>query len=630
VARVAVVILLGVVSSACKDDGQGIVVKALSFEGVKAVSEKQLKAVLSTAASDKLPWGEKRYFSREEFEADLKRIEAYYSDRGYPGAKVMAFDVNVSDDQESVKLVVTISEGEPIRIDRITFSGFGVLPEKHRQELAAKLPLAEGQPLDRTLLQASREAALDELRDHGYPYASVRIIEEVGARPRSRALTFDAEAGPAAYFGPVEVSGNSSVSDDVLRRRLAFRPGEIYQQSKLHESQRRLYQLELFEFVNVDSRRLDARPAEIPTHVTVTEGKHRKVDLGVGYGSEEKARAEIDWRHVNFFGGARTATVHGRWSSLDRGVRLGLRQPDLFGSLSALNLTGQVWHTDEPAFVLDTVGGRVTFTRDFSQSGGPVLGTRPTTSISFTYANEWEDYSISSEALNDPTFRDDLISLGLDPRFGTGGGQLSALMFDAGRNTTANLLDARKGYVAILHVERAGGWLQGDWTYTELTGEGRYYHSFGDRAVLAVRARAGSIDAAGLAELNVPFFKRYFLGGATTLRGWGRFEVAPLGLTSQPIGGFTFTNFSAELRVPIIGNFGGVVFVDGGNVWRGSWDINLDDLRYDVGPGIRYDTPIGPLRVDVGFQLNHIPGLIIDGEPEKRHFRVHFSIGHAF
>ncbi len=420
------------------------------------------------------------------------------------------------------------------------------------------------------------------------------------------------------------------MSDDVLRRRLTFRPGEIYQQSKLRESQRRLYQLELFEFVNVESRRLDARPAEIPTRVTVTEGKHRKVDFGVGYGSEEKARAEIDWRHVNFFGGARTATVHGRWSSLDRGVRLSLRQPDLFGSLNTLNLTGQVWHTDEPAFVLDTLGGRVTFTRDFSQSGGPVLGTRPTTSISLTYANEWEDYSISSEALNDPTFRDDLISLGLDPRFGTGGGQLSALMFDAGRNTTANLLDARKGNVAIVHVERAGGWLQGDWTYTELTAEGRYYHSFGDRAVLAVRARAGSIDAAGVAEVNVPFFKRYFLGGATTLRGWGRFEVAPLGLTNQPIGGFTFTNFSAELRVPIVGNFGGVLFLDGGNVWRGSWDINLDDLRYDIGPGIRYNTPIGPLRVDVGFQLNQIPGLIIDGEPEKRHFRVHFSIGHAF
>jgi outer membrane protein insertion porin family/translocation and assembly module TamA len=128
----------------------------------------------------------------------------------------------------------------------------------------------------------------------------------------------------------------------------------------------------------------------------------------------------------------------------------------------------------------------------------------------------------------------------------------------------------------------------------------------------------------------VPFFKRYFLGGSTNLRGWGRFDVAPLSGAGLTIGGHSFMNFSTELRVPIAGNFGAVLFLDGGNVWYDPWDFNLDDLRYDVGPGLRYNTPIGPLRVDVGYQLNPIDGLLVNGEPEKRHFRVHFSIGHAF
>jgi outer membrane translocation and assembly module TamA len=128
----------------------------------------------------------------------------------------------------------------------------------------------------------------------------------------------------------------------------------------------------------------------------------------------------------------------------------------------------------------------------------------------------------------------------------------------------------------------------------------------------------------------VPFYKRYFLGGATNLRGWGRFEVSPLSGGGLPLGGHSFVNFSTELRVPVWGKLGGVLFLDGGNVWSKSWDINVNDLRYDVGPGLRYNTPIGPVRADLAWQLNPIPGLLVNGEPQPRRFRFHFSIGQAF
>jgi outer membrane protein insertion porin family/translocation and assembly module TamA len=183
--------------------------------------------------------------------------------------------------------------------------------------------------------------------------------------------------------------------------------------------------------------------------------------------------------------------------------------------------------------------------------------------------------------------------------------------------------------MAVLHLEQAGSWLGGDYTYRELTAEGRYFLPLG-RAVVAVRARGGAIDPSDDDLANVPFYKRYFLGGATNLRGWGRFDVAPLSGSGLPIGGHTFMNFSTELRVPIWRSLGGVLFVDGGNVWTNPWDFNLNDLRYDVGPGLRYDTPIGPIRADLGFQLNPIDGLLVNGKPEPRQFRFHFSIGQAF
>ena len=624
----------------CKEEG-GVRVKNLSFEGTEAVDADQLKSVLATAESSWLPWGTKRYFSREQFEADLKRIVAYYRDRGFPEARVASFDVKLSEDQTAVDISVRISEGEPIRVERLDLVGFDPLPEWRDRRLRRTLPLAPGQPLDRALLQASRESALDALRDHGYPYASVKLSESRGsAGDRSRVVTLEAEPGPIAYHGPVEIAGNSSVSDSVIRRQLTFRPGDVFRQSRLLESQRRLYALEVFEFANVEPVRIEGeRPAEIPTRVTVTEGKHRKVNFSVGYGTEEKARVEADWRHVNFFGGARTAGVLGRYSDLDRGVRLNFGQPYFFSPLLSLSVSGQYWHNDEPAFTLDNVGGRFTVSREFGRGGSAITGSRPGTTLAFTYANEWEEYEIADETLADLSARDELIALGLDPRTGIGRGQRSSISLDAGRNTTRNVLDARRGYVATVHLEQAGKYLGGDYDYYEVTGEGRYYLTVAGRAVLAVRARGGSIDAIGFeggaldeppGTARVPFYKRYFLGGATNLRGWGRFDVAPLSGAGLPLGGHTFAHFSTEIRTPIWRNLSGVIFLDGGNVWSNAWDFNLNDMRYDVGPGLRYTTPIGPIRVDLGYQLNPIEGLLVNGEPEPRRFRIHFSIGQAF
>jgi outer membrane protein assembly complex protein YaeT len=628
-------------AAGCREEG-GVKVSNLEFEGTEAVDPDQLKSVLATAESSWLPWGTKRYFSREQFEGDLKRIVAFYRDRGFPDARVASFDVQLSEDQSSVDITVRIAEGEPIRVERVDLVGFDPLPEWRDRRLRRTLPLAAGQPLDRALLQASREAALDALRDHGHPYASVKVSESPGTSgDRARVITLNADAGPIAYHGPIEISGNSSVSDTVIRRQLTFRPGDVYRQSRLLESQRRLYALEVFEFANVEPVRVEGETAsEIPTRVTVTEGKHRKVNLSVGYGTEEKARVEADWRHVNFFGGARTAGILGRYSSLDRGVRVNLGQPYFFSPLLSLSVSSQYWHNDEPdVFTLDNVGGRITIAREFGRGGSAISGSRPGTTLAFTYANEWEEYTIANQILLDPTARDDLIAMGLDPRTGTGRGQRSSISLDAGRNTTRNVLDARRGYVATVHFEQGGKFLGGDYDYYEITGEGRYYLTIAGRAVLALRARAGSIDAIGFeggsldeppGTAHVPFYKRYFLGGATNLRGWGRFEVAPLSGAGLPLGGHSFANFSTEIRAPIWGNLSGVVFLDGGNVWSDPWDLKLGDMRYDVGPGLRYNTPIGPIRVDVGYQLNPIEGLRINGEPEKRRFRIHFSIGQAF
>jgi outer membrane protein assembly factor BamA len=354
--------------------------------------------------------------------------------------------------------------------------------------------------------------------------------------------------------------------------------------------------------------------------VTVAEGKHQKVTLGVGYGTEERARARVRWDHVNFLGGARHAGFEGKWSWLDRGVRAQYREPFFLRPRFSLNFDGQVWQAEEPVYSLDNFGGRVTLRHQTSAQNY----------WSVSLIDEYQRSTVAPAALLDFSFRDELIALGLDPRDGESEGTLSAVAFDISRNTTTNVLDARSGYAISAHAEQAGKWLWGSFNYWSVSGEGRHYLPVSGRLVVANRLRLGTIDALGDLTANVPFYKRYFLGGSSSVRGWGRFEVSPLSGFGLPIGGHTMLEGSSELRLPLWGKFGAVAFLDYGNVWPQSWQIDARDIRYAAGPGLRYLTPIGPARADLGFQLNPFPNLRVNGEPEERHWRLHFSIGQAF
>lgn len=638
---VAVLLLIIGASVACKDEAP-VKVSSLSLQGVDAVDEAQLRAALQTQAGSWIPFTKKPAFETDEFQRDLQRLRSFYTERGYPDARVTAVDVAFDEKKEHVRLTVTVREGEPTRVESMRFEGFEVLSERRQEALRSRLGLASGEVRDSRRVDAARSTALNVLQEFGYPYATVVVDEQPGEGARAVAIVVRATPGQPAAFGPIEVRGNTSISEGVILRQLDFRPGDRYSAGRVRASQSRLSSLALLRFAYVEPRGAggDAatQPAAVPVRITVAEDKHRQFTGAVGYGTEEKARVRGEWKHVNFLGGARSAGIESKFSSLDRGVRLNFSEPWFFTRHLAFSAQAQTWDEREPVYRVTTYGGRagVSWRRE---PRNPVTRRGATTSAGLSFINEFTDYRVSDEALADPSLRNALISLGLDPETGSASGTLTSLRVHVDHDTTSSRLDPQRGFAVSGALEQAGKFLPGSFTYTELSGEARAYFSTrrpsqalsGRRGIVfAGRVRGSTIDAPPPTDAAVPFFKRYFLGGSTSVRGWGRYEVSPLTESGQPIGGLSVVETSAEVRVPIGAKLSVVAFVDAGSVGRSPWRLDPGGFRSAAGPGLRYDTPIGPVRLDLGYQLDPIDGLLVKGQPEARRWRAHISIGQAF
>jgi outer membrane protein insertion porin family len=607
----------------CHEAGD-VRVMSLSFEGVHAFDAGQLKRVLATRQSGWLPWSPKQYFDRREFDDDLKRIVAFYADRGFPDARVEGVDVTFNEKKDGVSLRIRVQEGEPVIVENVRFEGFQDLPPRARNRLLA-VPLKTGERRDRDVVRATRDQVGRLFRNNGYPLVVIDATERPGASERSVIVSYFADPGPAMTFGPTSVAGTEKISESVVRREVAFKPGQIYDERLVLQTQRRLTGLELLEFATVTPR-LDAPEGQsVPVRVTVAEGPPRRLRLGLGYGSEELARVSGSWQHLNFTGGGKQLSADAKWSSIDRGVHLGLLAPYVKRPGLSLSITTEAWSSEQLTYDQQTYGGRVTLAYRFDRpgrgreavhyrvGGGPV--------------HSFLKYGIAPDSLDDQSRRLERIALGLDPDTGRGSGTVGSVEVDFDRTAIDVLANPRRGTKTALHFEMASEGLAGTYRFTEVAADVRGFLPAG-RYVVAGRLRVAGIRASS--PTSMPFSRRYFLGGSTSLRGWGRFEVSPLDLDGLPVGGRALLETSTELRIPVRGSIGTVLFVDGGYVWHDPANFDLRDLKWNTGVGVRILSPVGAIGADLGWQLTPIEGLVVNGVLAERRWRLHFNIGHSF
>jgi outer membrane protein assembly complex protein YaeT len=611
-------------AAGCRGTGD-VRVTRVAFEGNEAIGDGALSHVMATHASSWMPWAARQYFNQADFETDLDRLRTYYEDRGYPDARIAGVDLAFNDARDAVAITITIDEGAPTVVDDVRVTGLDALPDRLRARFEPPA-IAIGRPRDRAVVEAERQRLADWLRDRGYAYGEAAATETAGAEAGHLVITLAATPGPRTVFGPITLVGPHTLSDRVITRELSFRPGQVYRESLVAQSERRLARLQILRFVNVQARPpAGAHITTIPVQVVVSENPPRRLELGAGYGSEDRLRASAGWSHLNVFGNASQFEADGKWSSIDRGVRASFSQPYLYRRGLGLDASATSWWTHEETYDSRAYGGRIGASYRFARRRRRAARA-PGDVLSVAYVHEYLRYGIHEDALDDIGNFDELIALGLDPVTGEGRGTNAAIAVDFTHNDVDSVADPTAGYGVSLHTEIARPALGGTFRYSEYVGEARGYVPIGDAVVVAGRARYGTLAAAD--DAAVPFSARYFLGGSTSLRGWGRYEVAPLS-NGLPIGGRTILDGSAELRVAIRSGIGLVGFLDAGNVFAGSW-AGRGPLRSDAGVGLRYRTPVGVVRADLGVQINRVPGLIVNGEPEHRFWRLHLSIGQAF
>lgn len=624
----AIVVLAAViVMGGCHDEGD-VKVLSLGFTGNQAFSSSMLKRVVVTQAGGKLPWSKKRYFNRAIFDDDVDRLQAFYSDRGYPDVRVTSVDVDFNEAHDGVRLQVHLDEGMPLVVERLEFTGLDdVAPDVVTR--LRNVALEVGKPRDRQAVASARERITFVLRDSGYAHARVESKELEGSNSHQVVLAFNATPGPSTTFGDVTVAGLNKVEERVVRRAMAIRTGDLYRVSKINESQRKLNNLGIFDFAHVgNDPRVEATttPAPMPMVATVTEGKPKRYKFSGGFGSDGP-RGAVRFEHVNFLGDARQFAAEARYGTRLKGMGIDFTEPHFLTRKWSATTSFGGWFRNETTYASRELGGRAGV--QYRTESGRNPDVEPITHIfRAAYAHEALNYTIAPLTRADITQFEELIALGLDPVTGLGHGRLTAVELDFERIAVDHPADPHRGLAIALHGRHAAPWMFGTYRFDEVIAEARTYVPVGERTVLAGRARVGSIFAEPLN--GVPIGERYFLGGGSNLRGWGRYEIAPLTKDGLPIGGKALLELSTELRYAFRESWIAVLFFDAGNVWRQPSDISLKHLWMDAGPGIRWLSPFGVVRADVGYQLTRIPGLRINGAEESRRWRLHLSLGHSF
>jgi outer membrane protein assembly complex protein YaeT len=601
--------------------------------GIKSVSKKDLEKTLAA----RLPvrwkiWIPKPVLSKSDLDEDLTRIKQFYQRNGYYHTEAV-HSVNISkpagSDTDSgkdeskegaladVAVTYTVTEGPPVRVEAIDIRVEKPVDGIEESRLGSSLPIQTGNIFVIDAYNAAKKELSRMYGNNGYARVETSGKVIVDPEVNTARITFRIDPGIRYFFGDIEIKDNDGyVKDIVIHRAIRFKPGELYSSKKIEQSQRNLFNLDAFKVSLVNTGKPEPGSDTLPIEVKVKPKKRNSVKAGIGYGNEDGLRLSGGWAYRNLSGWGGKFSVDAKRSDLIDLARGSYVQPYFMGERHTLN-TNAGFQQDK----LDSYTSRSIFANAF-------LERKLSADWRGKVGYNFDLSEITELKITDP--------LGIADIQEGKNYLISAPQIGFFRDTTDNDADPTLGSSFSLSGQLATSLLGSELTFFQPYVEYKTYHALRPRWVLAGRIRYDTIQETEDTDF-IPINKRLFLGGTNTVRGYSYQKLGPLDAAGNPVGGQSAVNGNVELRYPIYKKISGVVFVDMGFVGADPFTLNNDELRFTSGAGLRYNTPIGPLRLDFGYKLNPptlgdvavTPVPNPDDDIEDR-WKIHFSIGQAF
>lgn len=533
---------------------------------------------------------------RRRAEDDAERLTDALRAEGYYAATVRA-EVEPTEDGSLARLIV--DPGPPFLLSKFEIVLPAGAPETAEAVAASLTPealeLELGARAQAAQVVAATTEAVSRFGQSGHPFAELierRAVVDHAANTMAVELAID--PGPFARFGEAKIEGLENVEREAVRRELGWTPGEPFDSRKVAATRRALQGTRLFSSVAMDwpDAPVDGR---LPVRIAVSEAEHRAVGAGLSYSTSEGAGSKVYWSHDNLFGAGERLRLEGVLAEQRQGALASLRLPWFLGTEGqALNLTAEVEHEAVEAYEAD------------SARLAAIVERRLTDRLTASGGLAYEHSVIEEEAGVQLRDEFDLLDAPL------------ALAYDG----ADDLLNPTRGWRASLEVTPTVGVLDTESRFVTVRPAAAYYLPIDDEArhVLALRGQVGVI--AGESRSGIPASRRLYAGGGETVRGYAFQLVGPLDENDDPIGGTSLLAGSVELRSRLYGDFGAVAFVDAGNVYEGSTPDLDEGVRVGAGVGLRYYTPVGPVRLDIAVPL--------DKRSVDDDFQVYVSFGQAF
>lgn len=578
-------------------ENRRIFVKSVKIFGNENIKSSKLKKAMKTKVRTMLSWlFDTGKLDREILDADTLKILQVYHNNGYLKAQIGEPEVKV--EEKGISILINVNEGPQYRVGAITFSGKTLITE---EELVKKMELRTGIIFSREELFKDMQNINSYYASIGYAYSS--IIPQAKEIPEELVVDVNIKIDPKqlVYIERIDVEGNVRTRENVIRREFQIAEGDLYSAKKIRASAERLYRLDYFNAINFEQN-LGSDDSKMNLSLVVDEKKTGTFSFGAGYSSYNKLFATASIDQKNLFGRGQKVKLEASVGSRQNEYRFSFMEPYLFDTTYSAGFS--LFNTVERSTYYDKTTSGLSFTL-----GKPL----------FELVRIAGQYSLENNVISDM----DLAAPELVQALGTNL-NVRKLSFTLRRDSRDRITRTSKGSDNYIVFTYAGGLLGGDVDFNQYNANTSWYYPMPWLSqVFFIRGYASYIHPRDGAI--VPSYERYFLGGLNTIRGYEWGSISPVDPeTDIKIGGIKTLFFNVEYLIPLADamSLTGVVFFDAGNTYLSGARIDPADFKKSVGLGIRFNSPMGAIRLEWGYALDRAAG--------ERESVLEFGIGSAY